>query len=353
MLIIAGGVGNIFMVMPKPAVNEAGRDGWILVLLGYGLSIPMGFLIISLSKRFPGLTFVQILPKVIGRIPGKIAGLLYILAWLLMTPIIIWQSIELTRRFLPTTNPLLLVMLLTALIVYSFRKGFENFARTADLIGYIMIFMLSTCLILMLSEVDILNLTPVLEDGPFPVLKGLKVIFPYGLETVLFMSLWLPCLQQRKGIAGAMWIGLAVSGMILTLEVFVTVGFMGVQLTREHTFPVLRVFRYIAIGGFLQGFESIFMLVWVISSYLEIGVFLFQPIIGLAQWFNLRTYKPLIIPIVIITNITGYFLPNIITVQKLDSLKNPILILPMGILITLVWAVAAIRKMKPGKKASI
>lgn len=80
MLILAGGVGNIFVVMPGTAIKDAGRDGWITVLLAYGIAAVVGLALVNLGSRFPDKTYVQYLPAVFGKIIGKLVGLLYILS---------------------------------------------------------------------------------------------------------------------------------------------------------------------------------------------------------------------------------------------------------------------------------
>jgi hypothetical protein len=51
-------------------------NAWLSVLIGYGLAAVLGLILLSLGRRFPNKTFVQYLPAVLGKIPGKIAGFL-------------------------------------------------------------------------------------------------------------------------------------------------------------------------------------------------------------------------------------------------------------------------------------
>lgn len=346
MLILAGGIGTIFEVVASFAVKDAGRDGWLSVLIGYGLAIIVGFFLLKLGRRFPNRTFVQYLPVVWGKIPGKIAGLVYILGWWLMTSVIIRATLELIRFFLPTTPILVLIIMMALLTIYTMYKGFEVFARTT---GFFLIFIIgSIILILSLStpNVNFQNLTPVLTNGFQPVWKGLINQFAFAMEAILFMAFWLPCLNKPQDGVKAMGFGMMISGVILTVIVVISIGFTGTSLTPRMFFPIFYMSRYIQISSLLMGLEAIFISLWLISSYLEILVFYYPPVVGLAQWLNLKSYKPLIIPMTVITVILAMAPSNMLEAAKLDALKNPIIIIPLALLIPLTWLIATIRNLK-------
>lgn len=345
MLTLAGGIGNIFVVLAVPAIQQAGRDGWLPVLISYAMAIVIGLALLDLGRRFPNQTFVQFLPIVFGKVLGKLAGLSYILGWWLMTPLIIREIAELIRFFLPFTPSLIVIFLMALLVVYAMRKGFEVYARTAELFVVVIIFLILLILTLNFSNFTWKNLTPVLANGFRPVLKGLWVQFPYALETVLFMALWLPCLNKRRDGLRAILLGMPLAGILLTVLVAANIAFTGITLTARFIFPVFYMSRYIFIGNFLTGMEAIFMVLWLISSYLEILVFYYPSVVGLAQWLNLKEYKPLILPMMLVTVILTVLPSNVIEVIKLDTLKNPIIILPLGLLIPITWLIAVIRKL--------
>ena len=349
MLILAGGIGNIFVVLATPATKDAGRDGWLSVLIAYALATLVGMVLIRLGKRFPNKTFVQYLPIVIGKILGKIVGLFYILGWFVMTPIILREIMVLMQIFLPQSPHLVTGILMLVLPVYAMKKGFKVFARTAELYSMMLVVLIIALLGLCLTETDFNRLSPVLENGLMPVMKGLIIQFPYAIETILFMSLWLPCLSKINESKKITWIGMSISGILLTLVVAFNIAFVGDAIVMKETFPLLYMVRHVTISNFSTGFESLLMVLWIASSYLELLVFFYQPVVGLAQWLNLKDYKALIIPMAIIIIILALVPSNIVDVIKLDSIKNPWILLPLGILIPIVWIVAVVRKLDESK----
>ena len=184
-----------------------------------------------------------------------------------------------------------------------------------------------------------------MENGFGPVLKSLWVQFPYAVETILFMALWFPCLNKRRDGKKALLLGMPIAGVLLMILVAANIAFTGTTLTTRMIFPVYYMSRYIFIGNFFTGMAAVFMVLWLISSFLEILVFYYPSVVGLAQWLNLKDYQPLILPMTVIT-ITLTLVPsNVIEVIKLDTLKNPIIILPLGLLIPFTWLIAVLRKL--------
>jgi spore germination protein KB len=349
MLILTGGIGNIFVVIAVPAIQDAGRDGWLPVFIAYCIATIVGLALLDLGRRFPAKTFIQYLPIVLGKVPGKLAGLAYILSWWLITSLIIREIMELIRLFLPFTPPLAIITLMALLVVYAMRKGFEVYARTAEIFVIFMICLIILILGLNFSNFTFKNLTPVLANGFGPVLKSLWVQIPYALETILFMALWLPCLNEHRDGHRAVLLGMPVAGIILTIFVAANIAFSGVALTSRLIFPVFYMSRYILIGNFLMGMEAVFMVLWLISSYLEILVFNYPSVVGLAQWLNLKKYQPLILPMMVVTVALATVPSNVIEVIKLDTLKNPAIILPLGLLIPFTWLIAVIRRLDESK----
>lgn len=344
MLIIASGIGTIYEVVPPIAILDAGRDGWLSLLMGYGLAAMMGIILLDLGKRFPDQSFVQYLPTVLGKIPGKIAGLIYVLGWWVMTPIIIRADIELIRFFLPNTPLLVLIIMLALLIIYVMVKGFEVFARTTELFVIFVVFSLILILGLNAPSVSVTDFSPVLAKGFQPVLKGLVNQFAFAVQAIMFMALWFPYLNNKRDGLRAVGLGMAISGMLLTILVIMFIGFTGTSLTPQMLFPIFYMSRYILIGDFLKGLEAVFMLLWIVSSYLAILLFSYPSTIGLAQWLNMKDYRPLIIPMMTVSIVLAMIPANMLEVAKYDGLKNPLIILPMASLIPIAWLVARLRK---------
>lgn len=345
MLILAAGIGNIFVVIAAPAIKNAGRDGWISVLLAYGIATVIGLALVKLKSRFPNKTIIQYMPKIWGRVLGKLLSLFYILSFWSMTGLIYRENAEVMAFFLEETPSISVNIIMSILVIYVMKKGFKIFARTAELLVPIIIIFIILSVCMLIPDVKFERLAPVLDNGFLPLLKALLIQVPYAMETILFMAIWFPCLNKKKEGTRAILIGVPVAGILMTIIVVVTIAFMGTTLPVKVIFPPFYMSRYILFAQFLTGLDAIFMLLWIASSYLQICIFFYPGVIGLAQWLNLKDYKPLIIPMTIIAIILSMVPANVIELLKLDTLKNPYLILPMALMIPLSLVIALIRKL--------
>lgn len=353
MLVLAGAIGDIFVVITAPAVEYSGRDAWLSVLLAYIIAALDGLILISLGRRFPQKTFIQYLPVVLGKFIGKLAGLYYILGFWLMAPIIMRDLLEALRPFFPFTPLSILNILMSILTIYVMRNGFEVFARTTELFMPIIIILIISSLCLNLPNENFSNILPFLENGFMPILKSQVFLFPFAVETVLFMALWLPCLNVIKESKKALLIGMSISAILLMLLTIVIIGFTGINMTTKLINPLHYLSRYISVTNFISGFDAGFIALWMLSSYIELLVFYYPEIVGLAQWLNLKDYKSLIIPMVAINAALAMIPRNIVQHINLDLLKNPFIILPLGILIPITWFIAVIRKLDESGKENL
>jgi spore germination protein KB len=349
MLVIGGAIGNIFIIIASPASIYAGRDAWIAVFLAYLLAAINGLVLIDLARRFPKKTFVQYLPDVLGKFLGKLAGLFYILAFWILTPLIMSEIMELMRFFLRYTPLIYINILISILIVIAMRSGFEVYARTAEQFVVLMVFILFLVICASIPNIEIENILPLLDNGIMPIVKSQTILFSYAVETILFMALWFPCLNKIKEGRRIMLIGMAIGGSLLTILVLITTGILSLELLNRTVYPSFNLSRYIYIGNFLGGFEAIFMILWMFSSYIQLLTFYYPSVVGLAQWMNLKDYKPLVIPIVAINILLAMIPLDIVQIIRLDTLKNTTILLPLSILIPITWLIAVIRGLDESK----
>lgn len=346
MLILAAGIGNIFVVIVVPAVKEAGRDGWISVLLAYGIiTTVIGLALVKLQSRFPNESIIQYMPKIWGKGLGKLFSLFYLLSFWLVTGIIYHGNTQVMVFFIEETPLLAINIMMALLIIYGMKKGFSTFARIAELLVPIIVIFIILTLCMILPDVEFERLTPVLDNGVQPILKSLIVLVPYAMETILFMAIWFPYLNKKKDGTKAILIGVPLSGIIMSIIVVMMIAFMDTSLLVKFTYPIYSMSKHIFFAEFLTGFEVIFMLLWLASCYLEICVFFYPGVIGLAQWLNLKDYKPLIIPMTIIVIVISMIPDNVIELIKVDIIKGPYLLIPMTLLIPLSLVLALIRNL--------
>lgn len=336
MLLWAAALGNIFVVMSVPAVNSAGRDGWIPVLLAYLMAAPLGLSQVKLGLRFPGQTIVQYLPAALGPLVGRTAAFGYFLTFWVFSAVIYRETAELiATAFLPRT-PLMVVMGLLALpVAYTMKQGFEVFARITEVLVPALLIMIALVCVLVAPEMKAHNLVPVLEYGMLPVLKGIPRQLAFALESVLIMGLWLPCVREsaRRQLPRKLLYTLPPAGVLLGGLVAGEIAVFGPDTVARLQFPVLSMTTMISIAWFFERIESVFMALWITSSYLQILVFSYPAVVGLAQWFHLKDYRVLILPMTAVALATATVPANVFETIAWNDFLDLFFVLPLALLV--------------------
>jgi spore germination protein KB len=336
MLLWAAALGNIFVVMSVPAVNSAGRDGWIPVLLAYLMAAPLGLSAVKLGLLFPRQTIVQYLPAVLGRLVGKSAALGYIVTFWLFAAVVYRETAELiATAFLPRTPPALIMSLLALLVAYTIKQGFEVFARIAELLVPALLVMIAGVCILVVPEMKAHHLAPVLEYGMLPVLKGIPRQLAFAAESVLIMGLWLPCVAEsaRRHLSRQVLFTLPPAGVLLGGLVAGEIAVFGPDTVARLQFPVLSMTTMISIAWFFERLESVFMALWITSSYLQLLVFSYPAVVGLAQWLHLKDYRFLVVPVSAVAVAVATVPANVFEALAWNDFFDLFFVLPLALLV--------------------
>ncbi|MBC7104915.1 MAG: GerAB/ArcD/ProY family transporter, partial [Firmicutes bacterium] len=147
-------------------------------------------------------------------------------------------------------------------------------------------------------QMDARHLAPALEYGMLPVLKGIPRQLAFAVESVLIMGLWLPCVAEsaRRRLPARVLSTFPPAGVLLAGLVAGEIAVFGPDTVARLQFPVFSLTTMVSIAWFFERIEAVFMALWVTSSYLQILVFSYPAVVGLAQWLHLRDYRSLVLP---------------------------------------------------------
>lgn len=298
------------LFVPAITAQEARQDGWLSALVFstlFGLLVAV--ICTSLGLRFPGRTVIQYSPEILGRFLGKLAGLGYIFFFIHINSIIVREFGDfLTTVFLPDTPIDIFVATLLLLGASAVRNGLEVIARMNQFVFPLLLFSYMLIIVLVARDMDLHNLLPVLEGGIGPVLKGSFSPSAFRGEVCLILML-LPSLNNSKEatlttVKAVMWIGI-----LLTVDTVATLAVFGPDITSVQVFPFLNLARYISLGNFVERIESLVILIWVAGVVVKVSLIYYVAALAAAQWFNLREYRPVVLPIgmlIGVLSITGF-----------------------------------------------
>ncbi len=210
-------VGTIFVILPAIVAQEAGPDGWLSILA-------------------PAQTLTEYLPRLAGRLPGKILAAAYAAFFIHIASLVLNEGARFIHVAFFRETPLVPIdLLLAAVAAYGVYLGIEVIARQNELVLPLFIFLSLLLVAFVIKDFHAVNLLPVLENGLGPVLKGSMAVAGWRGQVVMILMLF-PYLNQKKEAlqsAAGMVIMAAVMGSVLYIT---TIGVFGAPILRRLAF---------------------------------------------------------------------------------------------------------------------
>ena len=336
------------------SLTIAGRNTWISMILAIIPAAVMVLVITGLAEKYPGMTLIEYAQALLGKIPGKIVGALYLWYFLHLGALVLRNYGEfLTTEVMPETPLWFFQATLAAVVGFFVYHRIEVMARLSEIVLVIAIFVsfMVSFLITNSNIIEVKNLLPVMEHGVGKVLLGSVPItaFPF-LEVVLF-AMFFPHVKSaakcRKVTLGA--IGL--SGLILTMIMVQLIAVFGEYMS-SLTYPRFYMVKMISVGGFIERIEPVVLAVWIMSGLIKMGICLYAFVLGLAQLLGLKDYRFLIGPAMITTAVLSV---NVYenTYEMINFANNiyPIYAFPFEVALPVLMLVVALFKKRGGKAA--
>ncbi|GBF35114.1 spore germination protein GerKB [Desulfocucumis palustris] len=294
-LIISTILPTSIMLLPGIIYQEAAQDSWMSIILVTFFGMAAGLVIAALGMRFPDKTIVQYAGLLTGRVLGKAIGLLYIVFFIYINTFVIRQFGELlVTMFMPETPLLVFLIGLMMASAYSIRCGLEVLARVNEIVLPVVLGLLLLIVLLIIPEMQAQKLTPVLEKGIVPVLRGIYYPALFFAETAVMLMI-IPFLNRPRKAGGIILKGIVTVGLFQLLTMLATIMVFGPRTARIQ-FPVLILARQISIAELIERAEPFVMLIWVLGGFVKVAVFYYCAVLGTAQLLNLKDYKSLVLP---------------------------------------------------------
>ncbi|MEW6663332.1 MAG: GerAB/ArcD/ProY family transporter [Bacillota bacterium] len=339
----AAGIGTVFLIVTQPALETAGRDGWLTIIFGYFTGMLIGLLLIPLAKQFPGKTFVQYLPELVGFLPGKLIALAFVLTYGVFSAMLLRQLAEVMGLIYVETPSIVFTLGLMVLVLYVVRSGFEVFARVTEAVPIIFLSLFFLA-VLALPDIQWTNFLPILENGVMPILKGLPPMIAFAGEAVLFMAFWFPTLSQPSEAKKAVIAGFSLAGLSLTIIFIATVGVFGAAQTQTMNYPIFDLADFILVGDFLEEMELLLMIIWVPASLLKVTIFFYPFLVGLGQLFNYHDYKKLSFPLAGAVLLISHLPQNLFQRIEIGHFLDLYIIFPLTMSIPFLLLLSLIRQ---------
>jgi spore germination protein KB len=257
---------------------EAKQDAWIAVLLAMVIGLGFAWIYTELQASFPEKNYIQIIISILGKPLGIPLSILYVLYWLWPAARILRESSELIVLTILPNTPLSIIIATFALTsLYVLSLGLRVLGRTAEITMPLFIFFIVIAIIMIFisGNVNLRNLTPVLNKGIIPVIKAAYpaiTIFPFSF-ILIFLMYWCH-IDNKTTIRKTTMLSILISGTLLSIILIIDVTVLGVEYASISTIPLYVIVRMIDIGEFITNLDAIGAIVIFLGGFYMMSLFL-------------------------------------------------------------------------------
>lgn len=287
MILLPYSTADLYFIAP-----ETKRAVWIALLFYSIISIIIQLTYLSMFYKYPEDSIVTYLPKVYGKYIGFVLSLVYILYFFYIASRDLRDFTELlTLAALPNVSAIVIGIVFMITITYGVYKGIENVSSMMQfaLIMFIILkFTIIALLALSDNVFDYTRIFPIFTENPAAtILSGWRLItFPYG-EYIAFTMLY-PFVLQKSKLRKSVYFATIIEAVMLMINNVVFILALGYDFAALANYPLLRTYRLIHIGDFLNRLEILFLLIMIWNGFFKIVILMYCSVLGFSQVFKVK-----------------------------------------------------------------
>lgn len=344
-------IGSAIVLSPG---SEAKQDVWLAILLAFLMALPAVFVYARLLNNFPGKDLFDILHMVLGKLPGKAVGLLYVWYAFHLGALVIRNFTEFIKIVsLPRTPQLFIVAVVGVVCIWIVKAGIEVIGRWAGFVLPLVIVVIVCVVSLSLTEAEIDEIKPILFSGFNPVIKGAFAVFTFPLAETVVMTMIFSSVKNKFNAYKVYGFGVSIGFIVLFVVSVRNVLVLGQATGSTLYFPSYSAVSLIDIGNFLQRIEIIVCVIFLLAGIIKIGACIYAASNGIAKIFNFDSYRILTAPIGFLMMNLSCFIYNS-TMEMFDwaSKIYPYYAIPFQIILPVVILIAAEIKVRISNQTS-
>lgn len=347
-LVIFFSIGTSILNIPSVLAADSKQDAWISAIIGTGIGLLVIWLLTTIGLWFPQLTYVQINEKILGKWLGKVVSLLFVLMSFLFTSNLLVQSgVFLTTNMMPNTPMVALNILMAFILVMGVRLGLETIARTAEVLIVVFFSLLFILVASISPTIQVENIQPILEVGTKTIIQSSFYVFvTSSVNAVVLLMIFPACIDKIKYARKSFLIGNLIGGIVVIIITFLCISVLNAEETARQIYPSYILAKRISFGDFIERIEALMAALWIMAIYFKMVLYFYVSVIGMAQILNLKDYRPLTYPLVMIAvALSLVILPDIVYQKEWERTTSVSFSLSIGLLIPLILvAIYTIRK---------
>lgn len=295
-LVVIVNTTKVFFTSPAVLVRSVGTTGWYMTLVSAATAM-IGFsFVCRLLERFPGKNIVEIFEISLGRYIGFIFSMLLAVLFAFNAASMLREFIEVLKVYvLPMTPPSFIVGIFVAGTLIVSILGLESLVRFSKLFAYMLLISFIAVLVLSWRNFEFHRMFPIFGYGVQKTIAiGASRSSVYG--DVVILAVIAGSLQGVKHIRKAGYIGIAISGLLISAALLAHILTFPYYVAMEATSPMYEMTELINWGRFFQRLDPLFLFVWNIGTLISITAMFYVAVSIYCKAFRIQDMKPLLLP---------------------------------------------------------
>lgn len=178
-------------VLPALTSDYSGNNAYIVSFIALAIDFLLTLTIILIIQKIPEKNFFQLIKETLSK---PVAIIVYLILTIYFFLKLLIAMLELHDYYIVTLfeqlNPFYFIITLILLLLYMFNTNFRIIGRLIEILFWPLALGIFFTLIYPISEVEIVNLFPIFQEGAYPIFNGLfKTSFAYGDYMILFVMM--------------------------------------------------------------------------------------------------------------------------------------------------------------------
>lgn len=275
------------------------QDSWLTLVAFVPYVIILCLPILFLLNKFKNITFANMMTLILGKLGGKIAIFTFCLFFCFCNISCLALSVVFLKNYILLLTPTYAIVLTILIpVTYLCFKGLKTMCRLSIIAISSIIFITILFFLFSISQLNFQLLRPVMADTSFLTLNIGGFITASRFSDILILLVAASRLYNQKDVNRVFFMTV-ISYVLITLIILIPVlTLLGVGYGLQIFNPYYLFARQVEFYTFLQRSEVFVMVTWLSGAILKISIYHYLMSYYFAKIFNVKNYKPFIIPIV-------------------------------------------------------
>lgn len=342
--------GTMFITLPRTLTEVALHTGWLCIFLAMILFAGYSYLVSKIILDIKKQEFIPYMHSFLGKWVGPpVTMLLLLLPTLFYSAYVIRLVTELfATLILPETPVEVMIIMFLVLRYWTLQGGIRAVGMLAEMLLPALTLVLLSMLGMSALHTQMSSLMPFFDTDLNGTFKGTVAVLSNFMEIGVLLFVAGRIRNPQNSLKSMLWVNITV-GLLFLATYWICLGNFGTAYTKRLAFPTIEMVRNISLANFIEHVEIVFFAMWVMMNVVKGSMTFYACCVGFQSWFGLNSYKPLMLPLLILVYYLSDIPQNVLqSVFRFEQFKTSVYPYYGFAFVLLLYGLGRLRNKKKG-----